>query len=169
MRSIKFCYLKKKDKLLVFKWRNSYFVNRFLLKKKINLNEHNHWFLEKLKKNNSLAWIIFFNKEKIGLVQLEKLKNKTCNAGFYISKKKYSYLTFLIINLLHYKVFIELGYKFIESYINIKNQKIRKLNKMSGYKEGKKKSRDFINTRLTYSKWLKSLGYKYLKGNYGNI
>ena len=50
MRSIKFCYLKKKDKLLVFKWRNSYFVNRFLLKKKINLNEHNHWFLEKLKK-----------------------------------------------------------------------------------------------------------------------
>ena len=65
--------------------------------------------------------------------------------------------------MFHYKVFIELGYKFIESYINIKNKKIRKLNKMSGYKEGKK-SRDFINTRLTYSKWLKKFRLKYLKG-----
>ena len=64
MRSIRFCYLKKKDRLLVFKWRNSYLVNRFFFKKKVNLNEHNQWFLEKLKKKILFAWIIFFNKEK---------------------------------------------------------------------------------------------------------
>ena len=88
MSSIKFCYLKKKDKFLVFRWRNSANVNHYLLKKKINLNEHNQWFLKRLKKNNCFAWIVFFKKEKIGMVQLEKLKEKTCNAGFYIVKKK---------------------------------------------------------------------------------
>ena len=169
MSNLKFCYVKKRDKPLVFKWRNSKLFNQFLLKKKIKLSEHNKSFDEKLKKNDSFAWIVIFNKEKIGLVQLEKLKKKTCNAGFYIIQKKYSYLTFLIINLLHYKVFIELGYRVIESYINIKNKKIRKLNKMSGYKESKKKGVDFICTKLTNSNWLKSFGYKYLKGNYGNI
>jgi len=169
MKNIKFCSLKKKDKYLIYKWRNSKLANKFLLKKKINNDEHNEWFLKKLNNKDSLAWIINFNKHKIGLAQTNKIKKKTCNAGFYIINRKYSYLTFLVINLLHYKIFCEYDYKAIQSYINVKNNKIRKLNKMCGYKENKKKCRDFIFTRLTYSKWSKSLGYKYLKGIYGNL
>ena len=40
---------------------------------------------------------------------------------------------------------------------------------MCGYEEGKKISKNFVLTRLVYIKWLKSLGYKYLRVNYGNV
>ena len=71
--------------------------------------------------------------------------------------------------MLHYKVFCEHKFRVIKSYINLKNKKIRKLNKMCGYDENNKLNEEFVFTRLVYLKWLKSLGYKYLKGNYGNI
>lgn len=169
MRNLKFSNLTTKDKSTIFKWRNSKHVSQFMTKKKVSSDEHNKWFRERLKKKSSFAWIINFNKEKIGLIQIENLKKKNCNAGFYIAKKKYSYLTFLIINMLHYKIFYEHKFKVIKSYINLKNKKIRKLNKMCGYEESKKLGKNFVLTRLVYIKWLKSLGYKYLKGNYGNI
>ena len=169
MRNLKFSNLTIKDKSTILKWRNSKHVSQFLMKKKITLDEHNEWFKEKLKKKSSFAWVINFNKEKIGLVQIENLKTKYCNAGFYVAKKKYSYLTFLIINLLHYKIFYEYEFRVIHSYINIKNEKIRKLNRMCGYEENKKLSKNIVLTRLTYLKWIKSLGHKYLKGNYGDI
>ena len=169
MRNLKFSNLTIKDKSTIFKWRNSKNVSQFMIKKKITSDEHNEWFNKRLKKKSSFAWVINFNQEKIGLIQIENLTKKNCNAGFYIAKKKYSYLTFLIINMLHYKVFCEHKFRVIKSYINLKNKKIRKLNKMCGYDENNKLNEEFVFTRLVYLKWLKSLGYKYLKGNYGNI
>ena len=169
MRKIKFAPVKNKDKELIFRWRNSKFVKKFLLVGKINYDEHSNWISEKLKNKNSLAWIIIFNKEKIGIAQFKKHKKKTCNAGFYLIGKKYSYLTFFIINLLHFKIFRKLKCNKIESYINLKNINIRKLNKMSGYTEGKMKEKDFIFTCLIYSRWIKSFGYKYFKSSYGKL
>ena len=169
MRNLKFSNLTIKDKSIIFKWRNSKHISQFMQKKKISSDEHNEWFREKLKKKLSFVWLINFNNEKIGLIQIENLKKKNCNAGFYISKKKYTYLKFLIINILHYKIFCKHKFKVIKSYINLKNKKIRKLNKMCGYEEGKKISKNFVLTRLVYIKWLKSLGYKYLRVNYGNV
>lgn len=169
MRNLKFSNLTLKDKSTILKWRNSKHVSQFMKKKRITSEEHDEWFKERLKKKSLYTLIVNFNKEQIGLIQIEKLKKKHCNAGFYIAKKKYSYLTFLIINMLHYKIFYEHKFRVIKSYINLKNKKIRKLNKMCGYVENKKLDKNFVFTRLAYLKWLKSLGYKYLKGNYGNI
>ena len=68
----------------------------------------------------------------------DSINDKTCNAGFYIVKEKYFFLTFFVINLLHYKIFIDLELKKIKSFISTDNKKIRKLNKLCGYIEKKK-------------------------------
>ena len=169
MKFLKFRSLKNKDKSLIFKWRNNKKVNQYLLRKKITSLEHDIWFKEKLKKKISFAWIIIYKKEKIGLAQVKLIDNKICNAGFYIFKRKYSYLTFFVINLLHYEIFFKLNLKLIKSYINIKNNKIRKLNKMCGYKEFKHFKKNYIFTSLSDRSWKKSIGYKYLKDNYGKL
>ena len=118
---------KKKKKLIDF------------LKKKKSQKTSN---MEGIKKKKSRkifsAWIIKYNKEKIGLIQIDCINDKTCNAGFYIVKEKYFFLTFFVINLLHYKIFIDLELKKIKSFISTDNKKIRKLNKLCGYIEKKK-------------------------------
>ena len=106
MRNLKFSNLTIKDKSTIFKWRNSKNVSQFMIKKKITSDEHNEWFNERLKKKSSFAWVINFNQEKIGLIQIENLTKKNCNAGFYIAKKKYSYLTLYLDAFLGLFLFI---------------------------------------------------------------
>ena len=169
MKKIKLCRLVNVDQSIIFKWRNKKKINRFFEKKKITQDEHCVWFNKKKKQKIFSAWIIKYNKEKIGLIQIDSINDKTCNAGFYIVKEKYFFLTFFVINLLHYKIFIDLELKKIKSFISTDNKKIRKLNKLCGYIEKKKTKTDFIHTELIKTQWLKSFGYKYFKVNHGNI
>ena len=89
------------DKELIYKWRNKKFVKKYLLSKKINKVSHTNWFDKKLKSKKYSAWIVEFNKKKIGLIQVDSLrKKKFCNAGFYIANLKYSFLLFEVTYLL---------------------------------------------------------------------
>ena len=87
MRNLKFSNLTIKDKSIIFKWRNSKHISQFMQKKKISSDEHNEWFREKLKKKLSFVWLINFNNEKIGLIQIENLKKKIAMQVFILQGK----------------------------------------------------------------------------------
>ena len=164
--------IETKDKNLIFSWRKKKFVQKHLVIKKITKSSHLIWFKKKIKSRKFSAWIIIFNKKKIGLIQVDSIrKKKICNAGFYISKPSYSFLAFDVMNVLHSFVFNKLKFEKIESYISYKNYNIRKLNKINGYKELNNKYiyKKFIITYLTKSNWIKSNGYLYHKKKYGKF
>ena len=87
MRNLKFSNLTIKDKSTIFKWRNSKNVSQFMIKKKITSDEHNEWFNKRLKKKSSFAWVINFNQEKIGLIQIENLTKKIAMQDFILLRK----------------------------------------------------------------------------------
>lgn len=164
--------IENKDKNLIFGWRKKNFVKKYLLNKKITKSSHSIWFKKKIKSRKFSAWIVIFNKKKIGLIQTDSIrKKKICNAGFYISNLSYSFLAFDVMNVLHDFVFNKLKFEKIESYIFYKNNNIRKLNKINGYNELNNKYiyKKFIITYLTKGNWKKSNGYIYYKKKYGKL
>jgi hypothetical protein len=164
--------IKFKDKAAIFKWRNTKIVNKYLLIKKIKKKEHNKWFDKTIKSRKYTAWVIKYFQKNVGLAKIDKTKYlNVCNAGFYLVKKKYSFLTFEIMHKLHELIFIKFKFKKIYSYISKNNKNFRKLNELNGYKEIQevKKNSDFILTSLSKKDWLKSRSYNYLIKKYGKI
>jgi len=140
LKLIYFYKIEQEDKNLIYSWRKKSNVIKFLCKKKIDKSSHQKWFNKKLRSINFSAWTIMYSKKKIGLIQIDSIrKKKICNAGYYIAYTRYSYLTYEVMNNLHNFIFNKLKFDRIESYISILNKNVRKLNKMSGYKELKKK------------------------------
>jgi len=71
----------------VRQWRNSENINKYMLSDKhISKDEHQQWVV-KLKKENSKAWLIIYNKQFAGLAYLSNIDydNKTTEWGFYIA------------------------------------------------------------------------------------
>ena len=164
--------IETKEKNLIYNWRKKNFVKKYLLNKKITKSSHLIWFKKKIKSKKFSAWIVIFNKKKIGLIQTDTIRKKgICNAGFYLANLSYSFLAFDVMNVLHDFVFNKLKFKKIESYISYENYNIRKLNKINGYKEINNKYiyKKFIITYLTKCNWKKSNGYIYHKKKYGKI
>jgi uncharacterized membrane-anchored protein YitT (DUF2179 family) len=172
LKSLNLKKITKEDKDLIYKWRKKKFVKKYLLNQNITKLSHSYWLQRKINSKIFSAWLIKFNKKKIGLVQVDSIKKKNiCNAGYYIANLEYSFLTFEVMNILHNLVFEKLKFKKIESYISNKNLNIRKLNKFNGYKESNKKHiyKNFIITYLTLQNWKKSKGYIYFKKKYGKL
>ena len=164
--------IETKDKNLIFSWRKKNFIKKYLLNNKITKSSHSTWVKKKIKSRKFSAWIVIFNKKKIGLIQTDTIRKKNnCNAGFYLANLSYSFLAFDVMNVLHNFVFNKLKFEKIERYISYENYNIRKLNKINGYKEMSNKYiyKKFIINYLTKSNWKKSNGYIYYKKKYGKL
>jgi hypothetical protein len=160
------------DKERIYNWRKKKIVNNFFLRKKITKQEHHDWFKEKMNSKKFSAWIISYCRKKIGLTQIDKTNDaNVCKAGIYTISKKYSFLTFEIMNIVHQLIFIKLKFKKISSYIAKKNINFRKLNKYNGYKECNEHefNNKFIYSSLKKTDWLKSKGFFYFKKKYGKL
>ena len=172
MKYLRLYKINYSDKELIYNWRKKKIVNNFLLRKKITKNEHDDWFKEKMNSKKFSAWTIRYCGKKIGLTQIDKTTGaNACNAGFYTINKKYSFLTFEIMNIIHQLIFIKLKFKKISSYISKKNINFRKLNKYNSYKEcGEHEfNNKFIYSSLKKTSWLKSKGFFYFKKKYGKL
>jgi hypothetical protein len=125
-----------------------------------------------MKSKKFSAWVIRYCKKKIGIIQIDKTNDANdCNAGFYTISKKYSFLTFEIMNIIHRLIFIKFKFKKISSYISENNINFRKLNKYNGYKECDEHefNSKFIYSSLKKTDWLKSKSFFYFKKKYGKL
>ena len=79
-----------KDKCLLYKWVNSKDSLGIKIKtdKKISFSNHEIWFEERLKDNNTFIWIIEENKNKpIGQIRFQYSKEKYFDIDIYIIDK----------------------------------------------------------------------------------
>ena len=79
-----------KDKCLLYKWVNSKDSLGIKIKtdKKISFSNHEIWFEERLKDNNTFIWIIEENKNKpIGQIRFQYSKEKYFDIDIYIINK----------------------------------------------------------------------------------
>lgn len=75
------------DTKLIFKWSNDPMVRlQSFNSNSIDFINHQNWFKEKIKNNNSLLLINKFKSNNIGLVRFE-LENDKCTVGILIDKK----------------------------------------------------------------------------------
>lgn len=78
------------DKEMIRQWRNSPEVARYMYTDQyISEEEHERWFHNALKDPKRKYWIIMYEREAIGLVNLYDIdaKNKRCFWGLYISSE----------------------------------------------------------------------------------
>lgn len=81
---------KLKDKCLLYRWVNSKDSLGIKIKtdKKISFSNHEIWFEERLKDNNTFIWIIEENKNKpIGQIRFQYSKEKYFDIDIYIINK----------------------------------------------------------------------------------
>ena len=81
---------KLKDKCLLYRWVNSKDSLGIKIKtdKKISFSNHEIWFEERLKDNNTFIWIIEENKNKpIGQIRFQYSKEKYFDVDIYIINK----------------------------------------------------------------------------------
>ncbi|MDB9761460.1 GNAT family N-acetyltransferase [Alphaproteobacteria bacterium] len=79
-----------KDKCLLYRWVNSKDSLGIKIKtdKKISFSNHEIWFEERLKDNNTFIWIIEENKNKpIGQIRFQYSKEKYFDIDIYIINK----------------------------------------------------------------------------------
>jgi UDP-4-amino-4,6-dideoxy-N-acetyl-beta-L-altrosamine N-acetyltransferase len=78
------------DKEKIYLWRNMPEVAKYMYTDhQITEEEHNRWFDAALKDSNRKYWIIVYEKEEVGLVNLYDIDplNRRCFWAFYIASK----------------------------------------------------------------------------------
>jgi len=82
---------RSEDKAMIRQWRNSPDVARYMYTDHhITEAEHESWFQKALKDPRRKYWIIMYQREPVGLVNLYDIdeKNRRCFWGLYISSEK---------------------------------------------------------------------------------
>ena len=76
------------DKEMIRNWRNSPEVSRYMLTDRyITVEAHEQWFQKSLEDETSRHWIVTYNGQDVGLVNLHDIDyvNQRCYKGFYIA------------------------------------------------------------------------------------
>lgn len=93
-------------------WRNSKEVNEFFQLEHISEETHLNWLNSLNTKENAIAFLIFFNKNSIGLIYLRNIDNfdKSAELGIYIYDKNFrgKNIGFTAMNFIIEKAFYEL-------------------------------------------------------------
>lgn len=79
--------VRAEDREKIYRWRNSPGVSRYMYTDhRITEEEHNQWFDAVLKDQSRKYWIIVYDKEEIGLVNIAEIdeENKRCCYASYI-------------------------------------------------------------------------------------
>lgn len=78
-----FTQLNMKEIKLVFKWRNDNHISQFMKNKHFSFKEHLH-FIKNLKKDQSKKYfLVFQNKESIGVIDFININAISCEFGLY--------------------------------------------------------------------------------------
>ncbi|MCZ0772058.1 UDP-4-amino-4,6-dideoxy-N-acetyl-beta-L-altrosamine N-acetyltransferase [Campylobacter hepaticus] len=83
MKLKNFTQLNMKEIKLVFKWRNDNHISQFMKNKHFSFKEHLH-FIKNLKKDQSKKYfLVFQNKESIGVIDFININAISCEFGLY--------------------------------------------------------------------------------------
>lgn len=139
MKKIEFKELSYDDIEDVRNWRNSVHVSRYMYTDNyISKTEQINWFNRINNCLYSKYWIIIFNNEKIGLINITKinLDQKSCYWAFYIGVEKYREIGASVIAefLFLDKLFFELEFECIFCEVLINNTTVISLHKKFGFK-----------------------------------
>ena len=99
-----FNLLKECDIELLRNWRNSYLVSKYLFTSpNITKEDQDKWFDKYKMSNNHLFWIIKYNTNKIGYMDLRAIDfiNKKADPGVYICDNNYRHKGFGKISLIN--------------------------------------------------------------------
>lgn len=165
LKKIKFKTILSNDLKLILRWRNSIFIrSKMLNQKKISYNEHKSWFKKLKKDTTNKAYMITYDKKKIGVANISQIdnRNKLCTWGYYIALKNYRYLALLVEIKLIDLMFYKFNIRKIWGRTISTNKKILKIHKILGFKlEGLQKEhikvnnyyRNIVLTSLLKNEW----------------
>lgn len=128
------------DKEAIYQWRNSPDVARYMYTDHhITEVEHEHWFQNALKDPRRKYWIIMYDREAIGLVNLYDIdeKNRRCFWAFYISSQNVRGKgtgSFVEYQIMKY-VFEDLEYNKLCCEVLSFNQSVIDMHKSFGFRE----------------------------------
>lgn len=161
----------------VLEWRIKPEVAKFLFTRIENdLSKQRLWFENISKNENYRYWVIYYQDQPIGVINLSELdfKNKRCNAGYYIGEQQFNHLGGMVLPYLYNHVFNELGLKKIYGEV-VNGNKILKLHLLHGYKHIgtytehiniENKFHDVHIVELLASEWTKKKRYHSYKANF---
>ena len=137
MSLFQFIKLQKGHLDLVYKWRTSEFVSRFMLTRVSgSIQDHYAWF-EKVQKDEScIYWVILYRDAPIGIINLAAIDqvNLKLTAGYYIGEPEYLSLGAMVLPYLYNYVFLELKFHKIYGEVVAGNDNVLKIHLMHGYR-----------------------------------
>ena len=132
--------IRSDDREKIYRWRNSPDVAKYMYTDhQITEEEHNRWFDAILNDRSHKYWIIVYDKEDIGLVNLYDIDqhNKRCFWAFYITSQNVRGKgagSFVEYYMLKY-VFEDLAYNKLCCEVLYSNQAVVDMHKSFGFQE----------------------------------
>lgn len=138
MSTFRFVKLKRDHLDLLFRWRTSENVSRFMLTQaSFDIQEHYKWFERVTKDPKFRYWVIEFNNTPIGLLNLANIDetNRHLSAGYYIGEIEYCSLGAMVTPYLYNYVFTEMKFRKIYGEVVGGNVNVLKIHAMHGFRE----------------------------------
>jgi UDP-4-amino-4,6-dideoxy-N-acetyl-beta-L-altrosamine N-acetyltransferase len=134
---LKYISLKEEHAKLVFTWRLMPHVTKFMLSDiDEDLEKHKKWVKSIINNKNCQYWLILFEDQYIGLVDLSEIDyiNKRCTVGYYIGEKEFVGLGALFLPPVYDYVFNKLRLNKIYGEVLEGNDKILGIHKYHAWR-----------------------------------
>lgn len=123
---------------LVYEWRKSDFVSKFMITTmSIEKKDHYIWFENICNNLKFKYWVIFFKNIPIGLINLAEIDyiNRNLSAGYYIGDKSYRSIGAMVPPYLYNYVFGEMQFRKIYGQVVAGNDGVLKMHALHGFRE----------------------------------
>ena len=137
MSVFQFVKLRKDHLDMVYKWRTSEFVSRFMLTRVSgSIQDHYAWFDIVDNDHRFSYWVIIYKEVPIGIINLAAIDpvNLKLTAGYYIGESEYLSLGAVVLPYLYNYVFLEMKYHKIYGEVVAGNNNVLKIHMMHGYR-----------------------------------
>jgi UDP-4-amino-4,6-dideoxy-N-acetyl-beta-L-altrosamine N-acetyltransferase len=129
-----FTKLSYEEKLMILEWRNHSETSKFMINKKVELNEHLN-FINSLKENKTKK---YFLVDDVGVIDFNNITAEKADIGLYKNPSKQKVGSKLMSEIINYG-FNELKLKKLVLYVYENNKKAINLYKKFNFKEIDKK------------------------------
>ena len=128
-----FTSLDKKDKKILLQWRNEKRVRKWMYSKDKILLKHHLAYINSLKqKDDRIYFLVEHNFQKIGVIDLTNIKNKSAEIGLYANPNLYGVGAILMQLIIRYG-FLYLKLKLLKANVYTNNIKALNLYKKFGF------------------------------------
>ncbi|MBZ7964833.1 UDP-4-amino-4,6-dideoxy-N-acetyl-beta-L-altrosamine N-acetyltransferase [Campylobacter sp. 2457A] len=144
-----FTDLNEQEIILVWQWRNDKKVNEFMHTKNFDIKEHKN-FIHNLKQDMSKKYfLVFKNKEAIGVIDLVNIKKESCYFGLY-AKPDLKGVGQILMDEVKKYAFEILKVKMLKAYVFKNNDKALNLYLKNNF-EIEKENKEAIYIKLNNS------------------